>query len=106
MEKTDLAVMGSKYFEDLKKVNEHGAEYWSARELQPLPGYSQWRRVEESIQRARTSCSKSGNDPTYHFADVGKMIDIGLVSTRGVLNIICLIHEIRYYRVDFCLVPG
>jgi len=30
-------------FEDLKKINEYGAEYWSARELQPLLGYSQWR---------------------------------------------------------------
>lgn len=28
-------------FEELRKVNQHGAEYWSARDLQPLLGYSQ-----------------------------------------------------------------
>ncbi len=86
MENKDLAVMGSKYFEDLKKVNEHGAEYWSARELQPLLGYTQWRRFEEAIQRAITSCNKSGNDPVYHFADVGKMIDIGKGGSREVTD--------------------
>ena len=32
----NLISMGSKFFEDLKKINEHGAEYWSAREIQPL----------------------------------------------------------------------
>ena len=31
-----LVSMGSKPFEDLKKVNEYGAEYWSAREIQLL----------------------------------------------------------------------
>lgn len=37
----------SKSFEDLKKINEYGAEYWSAREIQPLLGYTQWRRFED-----------------------------------------------------------
>jgi hypothetical protein len=33
-----------KTFEELKKTNEHGAEYRNARDLQPLFGYDQWRR--------------------------------------------------------------
>jgi len=39
-------------FEALKQVNAHGAEYWSARDLQPLLGYDQWRRFEQAIRRA------------------------------------------------------
>ena len=39
-------------FEERRQVNHHGAEYWSARGLQPLLGYSQWRRFEEAVQRA------------------------------------------------------
>ena len=74
MEKKDLVAIGNKSFEDLKKVNEHGAEYWSARELQPLLGYTQWRRFEDAIKRAITSCKQSGNIPENHFADVGKMV--------------------------------
>lgn len=33
MVKNALATIGSKSFEDLKKINEHGAEYWSARDV-------------------------------------------------------------------------
>jgi DNA-damage-inducible protein D len=73
----DLVSLGNKSFEDLKKTNEYGAEYWSAREIQPFLGYTQWRRFEDAVKRAITSCKSSGNDPAYHFADAGKVIDIG-----------------------------
>ena len=69
-------------FEQLKLVNQHGAEYWSARDLQDMLGYSQWRRFEEAIGRAVTSCTKSGNDPAHHFAGAGKMIALGKGGTR------------------------
>ena len=61
-------------FEELKRLNDHGAEYWSARDLQPLLGYSQWRRFEDAIERARTSCEQSGNKAGHHFAGAGKPI--------------------------------
>jgi len=69
-------------FEELKQVNPHGAEFWSARDLQPLLGYSQWRRFEEAVQRAITSCQQSGNDPAYHFAGAGKLVGLGSGSQR------------------------
>jgi DNA-damage-inducible protein D len=75
---------GGKSFEQLKQRNEHGAEYWSARDLQPLLGYSQWRRFEDSIQRAKISCRQSGNEPDYHFAGAGKMIELGKGGQRDV----------------------
>ena len=61
-------------FEDIKQTNEHGAEYWSARNLQNLLGYTQWRRFEDVIKCAITSCKESGNEPSNHFADAGKMV--------------------------------
>ena len=72
-----LPAIGSKTFEALKQTNEHDAEYWSARDLQPLLGYSQWRRFEQAIERAITSCRESGNNPDYHFAGAGKPIPGG-----------------------------
>ena len=68
---------GGKSFEQLKQRNEHGAEYWSARDLQPLLGYSQWRRFENAVQKATMSCQQSGNEPDYHFAGAGKPIKGG-----------------------------
>lgn len=71
-------------FEELRRANQHGAEYWSARDLQPLLGYSQWRRFEEAVQRAITSCQQSGNDPAYHFAGAGKLIKHGKGGKREI----------------------
>ncbi|GHU24828.1 hypothetical protein FACS189497_08910 [Betaproteobacteria bacterium] len=76
--------IAGKSFEDLKQTNEYGAEYWSARTLQPLLGYSQWRRFEQAIERAVSSCKQSGNPPEHHFAGAGKMVDLGSGSVRDV----------------------
>jgi len=84
MTKKSLPMRGNVSFEDLKKLNEHGAEFWSARELQPLLGYSQWRRFEEAIKRGMISCGQSGNNPDYHFAGAGKMVELGSGSSRKV----------------------
>lgn len=75
MPKKNEVTIAGQSFEGLKQVNEHGAEFWSARALQPLLGYSQWRRFEQAIERAITSCKEPGN-PLDHFADAGKMIGL------------------------------
>lgn len=59
-------------FESIKHVNEAGQEYWLARELQKVLEYSQWRRFQETIERAKQSCKNSGIPISEHFADVGK----------------------------------
>lgn len=84
MSKKNLPALGEKSFEDLKHFNQHGSEYWNARELQPLLGYSQWRRFEDAIKRAMISCEKSGNNPAYHFAGAGKMIELAKGAVREV----------------------
>ncbi|WP_296752700.1 DNA damage-inducible protein D [Thiobacillus sp.] len=84
MAKKELPSIGGRSFEDLKQVNDHDAEFWSARDLQPLLGYSQWRRFEDAIKRAQISCEQSGNDPAYHFAGAGKMVELGSGSRRAV----------------------
>ena len=85
----NLVPMGSASFEDLKKVNEYGAEYWSAREIQSLLGYTQWRRFEDAIKRALTSCKQSGNEPSYRFAGAGKAIEGG----KGDVQLVCLLSD-------------
>ena len=84
MSPNNLTAISGKTFEDRKQINDHGAEYWSARDLQPLLGYSQWRRFEQAIERAISSCKESGNNPHYHFADAGKMIGVGKGGVREV----------------------
>lgn len=64
-------------FEDIKHIDENGYEYWYARELMTALEYKQWRRFEESILRAKTSCSSSGVEVNSNFAEVGKITKIG-----------------------------
>ncbi len=75
---------GKPSFEALKQINHHSAEYWSARDLQALLGYRQWRRFEDAIKRAMTSCEQSGNPAGHHFAGAGKMIEVGKGGVREV----------------------
>lgn len=76
--------IGDQPFEELKQSNEFDAEYWSARDLQPLLGYTQWRRFEDAIKRAITSCEKSENNPEHHFAGASKTIGVGKGGAREV----------------------
>lgn len=63
-------------------------ECWSARELYPLLGYNQWRNFEAIIEKAKSSCVNAGEDITYHFADVSKMVSVGSGAEREVNDIL------------------
>ena len=80
----ELANYSEKLFEDIKHINEYGEEYWLARELQTVLEYSQWRYLKEAIERAKLACKNSGYEPSDHFADVRKMVEIGSGAKRDV----------------------
>jgi len=84
MNENNLLVRNPKSFEELKKINQYGAEYWSARDLQPLLGYNHWRSFDNAVSKAETSCEKSGNEPGHHFARARKMIILGKGGEREV----------------------
>lgn len=83
----DIGKYTEKVFEKIKHINEFGQEYWSARELQKALEYTQWRRFEELIERAKTACKNSGFNVPDHFADVGKMVELGSGSNREISDI-------------------
>ena len=63
---------------------EVGTEFWLARELQPMLGYSQYRNFEVVIRKAMVACETSGQAVEDHFANVSKLVDIGSGAQRSV----------------------
>lgn len=59
-------------------------ECWSARELQPLLGYSLWQNFTNVVNKAKDACMNVGNDINDHFIDVNKMITAGKGAQREV----------------------
>ena len=83
----DIEKYSEATFENIKHTNEYGQEFWYARELQQALEYSQWRRFEETIERAKTACLQSENSIEDHFANVGKMVSIGSGAQREIDDI-------------------
>lgn len=81
---SELVQYSEQTFESIKHINEYGEEYWLARELQPVLEYAQWRRFADAIERAKLACKNSGFEVDDHFADVGKMVDIGSGAEREI----------------------
>lgn len=62
-------------------------ECWSARELQTILGYAKWDNFLNTIEKAKNACEGAGEPIQDHFADVGKMVEIGSGTQRRIDDI-------------------
>ncbi len=74
-------------FESGAQQTEGGVEFWLARDIQHLLGYTKWDNFTNVISKAKTACEVSEHSIIDHFADVGKMVELGSGSTREVDDI-------------------
>ena len=74
-------------FEGFANQTEEGIEFWLARDLQHLLGYGKWDNFKNVISKAKTACELSDEEIADHFADVGKMVDIGSNATKEIDDI-------------------
>lgn len=73
-------------FESIKKIDDHGTEYWEARDLMPILGYLRWENSEQVIKKALNACINSGQSIKNHFRDVTKMVQLGSNTVRELKN--------------------
>ena len=83
----DIEKYSEATFDNIRHTNEYGQEFWYARELQQALEYTEWRNFSAVIEKAKTSCSASGNEVDDHFVDVNKMVDIGSGTQREIDDI-------------------
>ena len=74
-------------FEGHAQQTENGVEYWLARDLQHLLGYTEWRNFQQVINKAKTACELSDQGIQNHFVDVNKMVELGSGSQREIADI-------------------
>lgn len=79
--------MALSIFEQLKKINEHGQEYWSARDLAKALEYSEYRFLLPVIEKAKKACKNSGFPTEDHFEEVHDMVSIGSGAEREISDI-------------------
>jgi len=62
-------------------------ECWSARELQQVLGYAEWRNFLKVVEKAKTACTNAGFLIEDHFVDVNKMVPLGSGAEREIDDI-------------------
>lgn len=72
--KTEIVYSLTNTFEAHAQQTESGIEYWLARDIQHLLGYTKWDNFLNVVSKAKTACEVSEHAVADHFADVGKTI--------------------------------
>ena len=85
--KKELIVKLRKTFEEAA-FDYQGVECWSARELQNLLNYTEWRNFENVINKAKDSCKTAKQDINNHFVEVNKMVQIGSGAEKSITDIL------------------
>jgi len=73
---SNLIVKEYQGFEQIKRIDETGNEYWFARELAPVLEYVQWRNFNKVLDKAMLACRNSGFNIVDHFAEVSKTVEM------------------------------
>jgi hypothetical protein len=84
--------MQSSPFDAIRKVDEQGREYWNAKDLAKLLGYSGYSKFKNVIRKAEKSCEESGEAVSDHFAHVDEVI----VGGKEAMRTFPTVHLSRY----------
>ena len=85
--KKELVTTLTDNFELHAQQTESGIEYWLARDLQQLLGYTEWRNFGLAIRKAKTACEVTDHNISDHFVDINKMVKLGSGSEREIADV-------------------
>ncbi len=69
-------------FENIKRIDENGVEYWSARDISKELDYTEYRNFKPVIEKAKEACKNSGEAVENHFVELHEMVKIGSGAER------------------------
>lgn len=86
MDKTKISQTIDSFNSIIQSEQNCQIEYWYARDLMVLLGYSRWENFANAIQRAMDSCETSGANVADHFREVTKMVSLGSGAQRPIAD--------------------
>jgi len=86
-ENKSLEAVHHSTFEILRRTNEAGQDFWSARELSQVLGYLEYRNFLPVIEKAKEACANSGHRVADHFVDSHEMVPVGSGAQREIKDV-------------------
>ena len=77
-------MLNNSIFENIKRIDNDGNEYWFARELQDVLKYKEWRKFSNILDKAKAACQLSNLNINDHFVGADKMVEIGSKTKRKI----------------------
>ena len=74
-------------FEQIKRKDENGNEFWTARDLAKVLEYTDYRNFKSVINKTVEACKNSGYQPNDHIVEFNDMIQVGKGAKRDVINV-------------------
>lgn len=84
MKKEIVVQLHSSFEKSVHKDTDTGTEFWFARDLQNLLGYSKWENFAKVIAKAKTACKTAGYEVVDHFLDIRKKVALGSGAEREI----------------------
>ncbi|MCL2132470.1 MAG: DNA damage-inducible protein D [Lentimicrobiaceae bacterium] len=69
-------------FEQIKRIDDHNAEFWSARDMAKVLEYTDYRNFLNVINKAKEACENSHQSVSDHFVETNEMVSIGSGAER------------------------
>lgn len=58
----------------VQAIPDSEVEFWYARDLQQILGYTEWRNFLKVVEKAKESCANAGVPVLNHFVDVNNLV--------------------------------
>ena len=97
MDKNTIAKLTDSFNSIMQQVPDSDIEYWYARDLQELLGYTKWQNFLKVLDKAKESAGNSGVPVENHFTGFSKMVQIGSGAERAIDDVM-LTHSTIQFR--------
>jgi len=87
MDKNAIIKLTSSFDAIMQQVQDENTEFWYARDLQAILGYTDWRNFLKVVDKAKESAQNAGAAVQNHFVGVNKMVQIGSGAERPIEDV-------------------